>query len=922
MLFHTLAEPGSGVYVEQYTCTLRGALRPDVYREAWERTIARHPVLRTSFLWEGLDQPVQVVRQTVDLPWTNLDWSDNSSDNRSRQLEAFLRDDRVQGFELATAPLMRMTLIRTGGDTHQLVWSFHHILLDGWSTALVLDEVMAEYRAQAQGQSFDPPTRAPYRDYIAWRQGQDLSSAEAFWHHELAGFDTPTPLPLAGRTGDTGRVDQQEAQLSETETNALRQFARQHRLTLNTVLQGAWALLLSRMSGEDDVVYGTTVAGRPAALPGVEAMVGAFLNTLPMRVAVESDALLADWLQSVQTKALAVREHEHTPLSQIQRWSEVRGGRSLFDSLLVFENYPITESESTLDLVVEDADYREQSNYPLALLVVPGSSLRLILVYDTARFNAEAIARLLGTATTLLRAMVASPDARVGELAILSEVERAECIAAAVGPDLPALPEGGVLEWIEAHVRDTPDAVAVTCEGERLTYAQLWSASGALAAHLQSLDVGPDVPVGLCAERSRQLVVGLVGILRAGGAYVPMDPGYPEDRIRHTLADAEAPVLVTHGRHLRTFANSTATLVDLDAVHSGGTLELAMPSSEGLAYILYTSGSTGQPKGVAVTHGNLAASTGARLEVYDAPVGRFLLLSSVAFDSSVAGLFWTLATGGALVIPPARIEQDVDALAALIEREQVTHTLCLPSLYNVLLELMRPGSLASLQCVIAAGEALPPAVAESHLDRLPNVALHNEYGPTEATVWATVHPVTAPVSTPRVPIGQPIPGARVYVLDARGEPVPVGVPGELVIGGAGVAQGYWNRQDLTDAAFEPDPLAPESPARRYRTGDRAQWRADGTLDILGRVDTQVKIRGYRVELGEVEAALRQHPDVREAVAIVRSTGAQPDNALADDVEALAARLTALPPDRAERLLADLQTDDDHSTRLAALRGSA
>ena len=936
MLFHTLAEPGSGVYVEQYICTLRGELDVDAYRAAWDRAVERHAVLRTAFLWDGLDQPVQVVRQTAVVPWTILDWSDQTEDSRDRQLDAFLAEDRARGLELASAPLMRMRLIRLGPKMHRFVWTFHHILLDGWSTALVLDEVMADYAAAVRGEDLAVASRAPYRDYIAWLQSQDLALAEAFWRDTLAGFDTPTPLPVQGgaSAGAVGPYDQHAIHLSEDATDALMQFARRNRLTLNTVIQGAWALVLSRYSGEADVVYGTTVSGRPSALPGVEAMVGAFINTLPMRVPVTNGATLVPWLRGVQDRALAVREHEHTPLTRIQRWSDVRGGRALFDSLVVFENYPPIERAEDIGLAVESVEYREQSNYPLALLVVPGPALRLIAVYDTGRFDSATIMRVLGHVTTVLEAMITDPEATLGSLSLLTDAERSDLLELAAGPDLPSLPVGGVLEWIEAHVRETPDALAVTFEGEPLTYAHLWEASGALAVHLQTRGVGPNVPVGLCAERSHQLVVGMLGILRAGGAYVPMDPSYPADRLRFTLADAQAPVLVTHGQHLRTFASSGVELVDLDALRSGGAAvelkaygsELATPGVNDLAYILYTSGSTGQPKGVAVTHGNLAASTGARLEVYEEPVGRFLLLSSVAFDSSVAGLFWTLATGGALVIPPDRIEQDVEALASLLEQEQVTHTLCLPSLYQVLLDLVRPDALASLRCVIAAGEALPPVVAARHFDRCPGAMLFNEYGPTEATVWATVHRVPEVSSDLRVPIGRPIPGARVYVLDARGDPVPIGVPGELVIGGAGVAQGYVHQPALTKAAFEPDLLSPESPARRYRTGDRALWRPDGTLDILGRVDTQVKIRGYRIELGEVEAALRQHPGVREAVAVVRSADElATETALRpDDVEALATRLERLGADRAERLLADVQTDPGagHADLLASFRGSA
>ncbi|MDX1531449.1 MAG: amino acid adenylation domain-containing protein, partial [Rhodothermales bacterium] len=871
MLFHTLVEPGSGVYVEQYACTLRGPLRADVLRQAWERALQRHAVLRTAFLWDGLDEPLQVVRHGVALPWAEHDWRALSADEQRRRLDALLHEDRISGFEPAQAPLLRLALIRIGEETHRLIWSFHHLLLDGWSTALVLKEVLADYAARCQGQPFSPPAPRPFRDYIAWRQAQDLDDAEAFWRDALRGFDTPTPLTVdrPAPEGATEPYEQREMALSPDATAALTAFARRHRLTLNTLVQGAWAVLLSRYSGERDVVFGTTVAGRPAELTGVEAMVGPFISTLPVRATLTDGDRVVPWLRGLQDRLLAAQLHGHAPLVRIQRWSEVDEGRPLFESLVVFENYPLDEAAAAeeVGLHVEDVLYREQSNYPLALLVVPGPALRLIAVYDAARFDADTVSRLLGHAATLLSAMAERPEAEVADLPLLTPSERAEVLSAARGPRLPAPPDS-VLSLVAAQVERAPDAKAVAFEDETLTYRQLWERSGRLAAHLRARGVGPDVRVGLCLRRSSELVVGVLGILRVGGAYVPLDPAYPAERLRLILEDAAAPLLVTRRRDAPATA-AGATLIDLDAdLDDAEPLDVPPPAAGDPAYVLYTSGTTGRPKGVRVTHGNLAHSTQARLAYYGDPVGAFLLLSSVAFDSSVAGLFWTLATGGTLVLPPERLEQDVPALAALIARRRVTHTLCLPSLYRVVLDLAPPERLASLRCVIAAGEALPPDLPAAHYGRLPDATLYNEYGPTEATVWATVHRVPRVASGPRVPIGRPIPGAQTYVLDPRGEPVPFGVPGEVCIGGGAVADGYLDRTDRTARAFVPDPFSEAPGARLYRTGDRARALPDGTLDFLGRMDAQVKVRGHRVELGEVEAALRQHPDLRDAAAVV------------------------------------------------------
>ena len=906
MLFHTLAEPGSGVYVEQYVCTLRGPLREEVFRPVWKRAVERHAVLRTAFLWEGLDEPLQVVRREVEIPWRTEDWRGLDDEEQRRRFDAFLEEDRVRGFEPARAPLLRMTLVRTGEETHRFVWSFHHLLLDGWSTALVFNEVLADYAAQCQGQPIALAAPRPFRDYIAWLQEQDLAAAETFWKDTLGGFDTPTPLAVdrPAPRGSSSPYAQQETTLSVDVTDQLTSLARQHRLTMNTVVQGAWALLLSRYSGGQDIVHGTTVAGRPPALPGVERMVGAFINTLPVRTKVEPSMGVMPWLRTVQEHLLAAKQYEHTPLIQIQRWSDVPGGRALFESLVVFENFPqdTAAPAAAVDLYAENALYLDQSNYPLALLVVPGPTLRLLAVYDTARFEADAVVRILEHLATILQSIVSTPEATLGTLSLLPDAERTELLAAAHGAPRTALPEGGVLALIEQHARDTPEATAVALGDERLTYAKLWEDAGQLAGHLRTLGVGPNVPVGVCLKRSPALLVGILGVLRAGGAYIPLDPKYPAERLQFMLEDASALALVTRTAHRDLFSDTSAHIVDID--HALGETEGPEPSALGdLAYVIYTSGSTGQPKGVGVTHHNLAHSTQARLDYYDEPVASFLLLSSVAFDSSVAGIFWTLASGGTLVLPAERLEQDVSALAALVARHGVTHTLCLPSLYRVILDLASPTHLASLRCVIAAGEAFPPDLAARHYDKLPHAGLYNEYGPTEATVWATVHRVSD-ADTERVPIGRPIPGAQAYVLDPHGDLTPFGVPGELYLGGDGVTPGYLGRPERTAEAFVPDPFGE---GRLYRTGDRVRWRPDGTLDFLGRVDNQVKVRGHRIELGEVEAALRQHPAILDAVAVVHNGTPQPDSRTlgSEDVETLAARLGALDLDEAERLLAEV-----------------
>lgn len=912
MLFHTLEAPTSGVYVEQYSCTLRGPLDVEALQAAWRRVVDRHAVLRTAFLWEGLDEPLQVVRRQTDPPWTVLDWQAAPPDEVVERLQALLREDRIRGFDVTQAPLMRMTLIRRAPEEHRFVWSFHHLLLDGWATALVINEVFTIYAALVRGTVPSLPHVPPYHDYIAWLQQQDLGDVKRFWTEQLQGFTAPTSLPIDQPTlhADTAHYVQQEVTMDASTTESLRALARAHRLTLNTVLQGAWALIVSRYSGEEDVLYGTTVSGRPAALRGVEQMIGPFINTLPVRVAVSGEKRLIPWLAEVQAQQVALRQYEHTPLVEIQKWSEVSGQQALFESLLVVENYPLDAAApaDTAGIQIIDVDYAEQSNYPLALLAVPGSTMRFIAVYDTARFEAAAIGRLLGHLRQMLAAFATDPTRRLADYTMLTDAEYRRIVHTWNDTQADYPHTACIHHLIEAQAARTPEAVAVVAADETLTYATLNRRADRLARRLCRQGVEPEVCVGLCAERSVAMVVGILGILKAGGAYVPLDPAYPAERLRFMLENTQAPVLLAQQSLADTLPDTAARVLYLDTDEAEDEAPSDRPvavGSEHLAYVIYTSGSTGQPKGVQVTHRNLVHATMARSQFYSEPPERFLLLSSFSFDSSVAGIFWPLCTGGTLVLPRPGQEQDLPRLGTLIAEQQVTHTLALPALYRLMLEQISVDQLASLRSVIVAGEACPPMLVARHYATLPQSQLFNEYGPTEATVWCTGYAVPPSFDGPRVPIGRPIANAQVYVLDAHRQPVPVGGSGELWIGGDGIARGYLNRPEQTAERFILDFFRDGSGAHLYRTGDRARYQPDGTIEFLGRVDDQIKIRGHRIEPGEVEAVLQHHPDVAEAVVIARSN--------TDDrsAEWLAKQLRALAPDAAEQLLADAEQRASH-----------
>ncbi|MEM1451769.1 MAG: amino acid adenylation domain-containing protein [Planctomycetota bacterium] len=910
ILFHVVQEPGSGVYFQQFTCRLVGPVDPATMERAWSAALARHPAARSLFTWEGREHPLQVVLREVDLPFEVVDDAELAEGGDA--LERFLAADRARGFRLDAAPLMRITLARGGSERHRLVWSFHHIALDGWSMRILLTEVLADVEAAARGEAVARPAAGRFEDHVAWLARRDANADRAFWRGALAGFAAPTGLRVPAPTAAASGKHEFSVALSREATERLTRAARVERVTVNTALRGAWALVLAAHAGEDDVVFGATVSGRPADLAGVESIVGMFINTVPVRVRVDRAAPIGDWLRAIQRERNEASEHEHASLAAVQKDSELPAGTPLFDSILVFENHAIdVEADGAPGgMMVTDQRFVEHSNFPLAVLVLPGERLELTWIHDADRHAPDAIRRVAESVVAALESIADDPTRPVGAVNVLALTERDELRTLSSGPALDAT-STSVLELFDAAVRRAPDAAAVLDEGagRTTTYADLDRRSRALAGALAAAGVGRGDRVGLVLDRGRDMVVGILGALRAGAAYVPLDPDGPLERRRGILADVGASAVVTTAERAPQADRTGPPVVRIDAlggaqmdsVDSRHAVEI---SGDDLAYVLFTSGSTGRPKGVEVSHANLVRSTAARFTWYGDAVGtgdvdRYLLLSPYHFDSSVAGLFWTLCSGGALVLPPPGGERDVSALADLVARAGVTHTLCLPSVWELVLEVAAPGQLGSLRAVIVAGEACAPSLARTHAAALPDAALVNEYGPTEGTVWATAHVVDATDESRSVPIGRPIPGASVHLVDAALRPVPRGAPGEVLLGGAGVARGYFGHPERTAEAFVDAAPLDDAPIRGYRTGDLARWREDGALEFLGRVDGQVKVRGQRIELGEIEARLTEHVSVREAVVVARVDGPR-------NTTELAAYVIAATDDAPEGLASSLR----------------
>ncbi|WP_344604656.1 non-ribosomal peptide synthase/polyketide synthase [Streptomyces glaucus] len=876
MLFHSLMDPESRTYVNQVQLVLRGVTDPHALAEAWQRTADANAVLRTRLVWQETAEPLQLVQHHATVPVTHHDWSGRPAERCARDLDALLEADRRAGVDLTAAPLMRLTLIRLSPDRVRVVWTFHHVLLDGWSAAQVFDEVCERYAALTAGRRPQVPDRAPFGAYLRWLAGQDTARAERHWRTTLAGFSAPTELPRdrrpaeAHRTSSTGSVT---VTLDADRSARLRETAQRAGLTLNTVLQGAWALLLSRYGGGDDVVFGTTVSGRPAALPGVETMVGLFINTLPTRVRVDGRRGLLEWLGELQAAQSEARRHDFVSLAQLQSWSEVPGGTNLFDSIVVFENYPFDEGAlARHGLAIEHERDVEPTNYPLSVVVAPGDRLTVALDYDPAAFDAETVEELGASLRTLLTGMAADPDRSLADLPLMDPARGRALLDRFGGPVVPA-PHRTLPEVFEERAARVPDAVAVLAGDESLTYRELDERANRLARLLVEAGAGPERFVALALPRTADLIVALLAVLKSGAAYLPVDPGHPDERLAFLFADVQPAAVVTTTQTSGRLPDGPYRRITLDDPDCAGRLAAASPAALGdadrtapllpahPAYVIHTSGSTGRPKGVVVAHASVVALTDwAAAEFAGRGLDHVVASTSLNFDVSVFEIFSPLLAGG-------RVEVVRDVLA-LAERPGPWRAGLLSAVPSALGRLLTDDTVrVTADTVVLAGEALPAATVRQVRAAVPGCRVMNVYGPTEATVYATAF-TCDPADPDRVPpIGRPVGGARAYVLDGRLRPVPPGAPGELYLAGTGVARGYLGRPGLTASRFLPDPYGPPG-SRMYRTGDLVRRTAGGDLLYLGRSDDQVKVRGFRIELGEVEAALARHPRVAAAAARV------------------------------------------------------
>lgn len=876
LLFHSLLdECALDVYTIQVVVDFKGPLDAVCLRIAAQALLDRHSCLRVSFALVD-DSLVQVVSRGMQVPWTETDLSDSPIGDRSHQCDRLLEDSRITRFDMRTPPLLRFLLVKIGEAHHRLALSAHHILLDGWSIAVVLSELFALY--VSGGDDSTLPEAHSFHDYLAWLSTRDRAAALAAWAQALEGIEEPTLLAAADRSRlpvMPGRVD---AGISADLTSRLTSFARAQGLTLNALVQVAWAVVLSRLVGRLDVVFGMVVSGRSPELPGFESMLGLFINTVPVRVQLDPAESLMELLHRIQDEQFRLLDHQHVGLADLQH--EI-GVDTLFDTLTVFQSFPfevtgVIRALDAIGITFTLLETRGSTHYPIVLEAVPGARLQIGLKYQPALFDVSTVQAVAEGVVRVLELMVADPGVRVSGIDVLSARERDQLLVE-WNDTAAEVERTTLLELFTAQVARTPHAVAVVCGTASVTYAELAERAGRLADQLLRYGAGPERAVAVCLDRSVDLIAALVGVLRTGAAFVALEPQWPTARIEQVCRSAGAVVLVTATELGARPAGGTR--VDIDHLPESRELELcaslgaSVPvDPECLAYLIFTSGSTGTPKGVMIRNCAIAARLTWQRELLGFGSGDAALFKApLGFDISINEIFLPLVSGARLVIAEPGGERDIEYLLSLIERERVTFVYLVSSMLDMLLELPDVASRARiLKHVWCGGEALGPRLFDRFRATLDAVMYHG-YGPAEATIGVTHQFYRPGQSRDGVTIGRPNPNTRIYLLDEGLRPVPVGVVGELYAGGLLLGRGYVNGPAQTASRFVADPFCAEE--RLYRTGDLARWRPDGVLEFCGRADNQVKIRGMRVELEEIEAVLKQHPEVRQAV-VTTDTGSR------------------------------------------------
>ncbi|MDT1121294.1 amino acid adenylation domain-containing protein [Bacillus altitudinis] len=868
MLFHTLHHQEKGFYVEQMDMNVKGTLRHDLLEKSMNIIVERYDIFRTVFLHEKVKRPVQVVLKNRPFQLDVVDIQDLSESEQLERIDRFKQKDQLRGFDLSKDLLMRASVFQTGPSSYRWIWSYHHILLDGWCFGLVVQELFAIYHALLHDIPYRLEPVKPYKEYIQWLEKQDKQASLEYWTQSLAGFEGQSTFKEQRKQTNEHELGEIEWAMSKEETAALSELALQQNATLSSALQSAWSILLSRYQRSNDVLFGTVVSGRPADLAGVDRMVGLFINVIPRRIQLTDQMTFRSLLSETQQQSLAAEPHQYIPIYDIQAKA---GQQQLIDHIVVFENVPAAkkdEQESLLGFTVEDMNVYEKSNYDLNLLASPGEQLQLKLAFNQRAFDPAFVHKLKDQLTLLIKGAIKHPDQLVHILTLVTKQEKQRMLEEWNAPELEH-DQLYLTKWFEHNVRKQPNAVALSAGDHTMTYAELNEQANRLARHLQKNGVGHQTVTAILAERTPELIVSLLAVLKAGATYVSIDPDYPESRIQYMLRDSGATHLLTHS----SFISQTRSLAFDGTYLFADDQEILLMSSENLpleaglddtAYIMYTSGTTGQPKGIMTTHSNIARVVKNTNYLTILETDTLLSLSNSVFDGFTFDVYGALLNGAKLVLPQKETILDMGKLTELIKGEHISVMFVPTALFHLLVD---EGTdwMRGVRKVLFGGERASVQHVRKAFDVMGKGRLLNVYGPTESTVFATYYPIdeAIPLEARSIPIGKPLNQTGAYILSEHRQLQPIGMVGELCLSGKGLAKGYLNRPDLTKQVFIAHPFA--AGERLYRTGDLAYFREDGLIEYAGRVDDQVKIRGHRIELTEIEANLLMHPGVKQAV---------------------------------------------------------
>ncbi|WP_339189304.1 plipastatin non-ribosomal peptide synthetase PpsC [Bacillus sp. FSL M8-0025] len=885
MLFHSLYDEQSRAYFEQASFTINGQLDLERFQKSMDAVFDRYDIFRTAFIYKNVAKPRQVVLKQRHCHVHVEDISHLNEKDKEHCTEAFKEQDKSKGFDLQTDVLMRISILKWAPDHYVCIWSHHHILMDGWCLGIVIKDFLHIYQALGKGQFPDLPPVQPYGTYIKWLMQQEREEAAEYWKKRLQHFEKASPLPKRTDQMSDGTLQQITFTIPEKETSELQKIAAACGATLNTVFQALWGIMLQKFNRRDDAVFGSVISGRPSELKDVENMVGLFINTIPIRV--QSDFLsFSDLVSGMQKDMTEAEAYSYFPLYDIQAQSALK--QELIDHIIVFENTPTQQEIEELnqagsfDFSVKDFEMEEVTNYRCSVKVIPGRTLYVRIHFHTGAYQPNMMSEIKDYLQHMISDVISDPSLPVSKMTLLDE-DKTRKIVSQNNRTVSVSPEAPTLHGLfERQAAVTPERPAIRFSGGSLTYAELDMYASRLAAHLAARGVTNESIVGILSERSPDMLIAVLAVLKAGGAYLPLDPAYPKERLSYMLKDSGASLLLTQpGCSAPNFSGETLEVDMTSLASEKAENHLFTPADGGsLAYVIYTSGSTGQPKGVAVEHRQAVSFlTGMQHQFPLSEDDIVMVKTSFSFDASVWQLFWWALSGASAYLLPPGWEKDSALIVKAIHQEKVTTAHFIPAMLNSFLdqaEMLALGDGTNLKRVFAGGEPLAPRTAARFASVLPQVSLIHGYGPTEATVDAAFYVLDPERDRDRlrIPIGKPVPGARLYVLDPHLAVQPSGVAGELYIAGAGVARGYLNRPALTEERFLEDPFYPGE--RMYKTGDVARWLPDGNVEFLGRTDDQVKIRGYRIEPGEIEAALRSIEGVREAAVTVRTDSGEPE----------------------------------------------